>query len=109
MFVPDIQLLDDKVDVRRRLQDLAAWQEEWRALEAYLDQKIAEIGDSIKEIDIQKSAEIAALRNRLQLQQVRIPLEISPETINVLGYTKLRHHMVTQFVSLSQAERLLWL
>ncbi len=109
MNAPDILSLDDKVDVRRRLQDLAAWQEEWRALEAYLDQKIAEIGDSIKEIDIQKSAEIAALRNRLQLQQVRIPLEISPETINVLGYTKLRRHMVTQFVSLSQAERLLWL
>ena len=109
MNIPDILSLDDKVEVAKRLQDLAAWQEEWRVKEAYLDQKIAEIGDSIKEIDIQKSAEIAALRNRLQLQQVRIPLEISPETINALGYLKLRRHMVTQFVQLSQEERLLWL
>ena len=95
--------------VRKRLEELALWQEEWRAQEAYLDQKIAEIGDSIKEIDLQKSAEIAALRNRLELQQVRIPLEISPETIKALGYAKLRQHMVTQFVSLSTAERLLWM
>ncbi len=109
MTAPDILSLDDKFDVRKRLQDLAAWQEEWRAQEAYLDQKIAEIGDSIQEIDIQKSAEIAALRNRLELQQVRIPLEISPDTIKALGYGKLRRHMVTQFVSLSPAERLLWL
>jgi Bacterial TniB protein len=109
MTAPDILSLDDNFDVRKRLQDLAAWQEEWRAQEAYLDQKIAEIGDSIKEIDIQKSAEIAALRNRLELQQVRIPLEISPETIKALGYAKLRRHMVTQFVSLSPAERLLWM
>src|SRR6266550_1096609 len=109
MTAPDILSLDDNFDVRKRLQDLAAWQEEWRAQEAYLDQKIAEIGDSTKEIDIQKSAEIAALRNRLELQQVRIPLEISPETVKAIGYMKLRQHLVTQFVQLTQEERLLWL
>lgn len=109
MTAPDILSLDDKVDVRKRLQDLAVWQEEWRAQEAYLDQKIAEIGDSIKEIDVQKSAEIAALRNRLELQQVRIPLEISPETIKAIGYSKLRRHMVRQFVQLTPEDRLLWL
>jgi hypothetical protein len=109
MSAPDILSLNDKVDVSKRLEELTFWQKEWRIQEANLDQKIAEIGDSIKEFDVQKSAEIAALRNRLELQQVRIPLEISPETIKALGYGKLRQHMVTQFVQLSQEERLLWL
>ena len=101
--------LNDKIEVFRRLHDLAAWNEEWKGVEANLDQKIAEIGDSIKEMDLQKSAEIAALRNRLELQQVRIPLEISPVTIKSIGYTKLRQHLDTQFTQLAQEERLLWL
>jgi hypothetical protein len=109
MTTPIILSLDDKFDVRKRLQDLAQWQEEWRIQEAYLDQLIAAIGDSTKEIDIQKSAEIGILRNRLELQQVRIPLEISPETTMALGYGKLRQHMVTQFVQLTPGERLQWL
>ena len=97
------------IDVRKRLEDLALWQEEWRMQEAYLDQLIAAIGDSTREVDIQKSAEIGALRNRLELQQVRIPLEISPDAIKAIGYVKLRRHMVSQFVQLSQEERLRWL
>jgi len=97
------------IDVRKRLDDLALWQEEWRMQEAYLDQLISAIGDSTRQIDIQKSAEIGALRNRLELQQVRIPLEISPEAIKAIGYVKLRQQMVSQFVQLSQEERLQWL
>src|SRR5258706_1278740 len=109
MIAPDLLSVDDKIDVRKRLQDLALWQEEWRRQETYLDQLIAAIGDSTKEIDWQKSAEIAILRNRLELQQVRIPLELSPETISAIGYGKLRQHMVTQFVQLTPEERLQWL
>jgi Bacterial TniB protein len=109
MNAPDKSPFQGVIDVRKRLEDLVLWQEEWRAEEAYLDQLLAAIGDSTREVDIQKSAEIGVLRNRLELQQVRIPLEISPDAIKAIGYVKLRQQMVSQFVQLSQEEQLKWL
>ncbi len=109
MIAPEAMSLDDKIVVRRRLQDLASWQEAWRAQERYLNQRIAAIGDSTKETDLQKGAEIVSLLNRLELQQVKIPLEISPQIIEAVGYGKLRRHLVKQYVQLSKEEKLLWL
>jgi Bacterial TniB protein len=120
VIAPEALSLDDKIDVRRRLQDLASWQEAWRVQEKYLNQQIAAIAGSTKETDLkkkgagketdlQKGAELVSLLNRLELQQVKIPLEISPQIIEAVGYGKLRRHLVKQFVQLSKEERLLWL
>ena len=104
-----VMVLDDKINVRQRLQQLADWQGAWKAQVAFLDQKIAAMGDMPKAIDIQKAVQIDSLRRQIELQQVKIPLEISPEVIGALGYSKLRQHLVKQFTQLSKEERLFWL
>ncbi len=109
MIAPEVISLDDKINVRFRLQDLAAWQDAWKSQERYLDKLIEEIGNSPRATDIQKAAEIASLRNRLELQQVKVPLEIAPETIRAVGYNRLRRYLAAQFVPLTREERLLWL
>ncbi len=40
---------------------------------------------------------------------MRIPLEITPQTIKQVGYAALRQHLVEQFTQLAPEERLLWL
>lgn len=109
MNTPGILDVANTIDVRKRLQDLALWQDEWKAQEAYLDAQIAAIGDSTKEVDLQKATQIAILRNRLELQQVRVPFEVPAETLGTLGYVKVRQHLVAQYIQLTREERLLWL
>jgi hypothetical protein len=101
--------LDNMTNVRQRLQHLFEWQEAWNAQVRYLDQQIAAIYDAPKETELQKAAQINGLRRRLELQQVKIPLEVSPEVIMTIGYNELRHHLVKQFAQLSKEEKLLWL
>ena len=55
MIAPEALSLDDKIVVRRRLQDLASWQEAWRVQEKYLNQQIAAIAGSTKETDLKKN------------------------------------------------------
>jgi hypothetical protein len=109
MNTPSILNVADTIDVRKRLQDLALWQDEWKIKEVNLNARITAIGDSTTEIDLQKAAQIAILRNRLELQQVRIPFEIPSEMIQALGYGKVRQRLVSQYVQLTPEERLLWL
>jgi len=99
--------LDDRINVRQRLQQLCEWQMEWRKEDAYLIQRVAELGETQQAS--QEGAQIGSLRRRLLLRQVRIPLEISPEQVVRITYPVLRQHLVEQFVRLTQEERLLWL
>ena len=103
-------VIDDKIDVRHRLQLLLEWQNSWKEQVRFLDQKIGAMDkESLRDIDLQKAAEIDSLRRRIELQQVKVPFEISPEIIKAVGYGKLRKHLVEQFVQLSKEERLLWM
>jgi len=99
--------LDDRINVRQRLQQLCEWQMEWRKEDAYLIQRVAELGETQQAS--QEGAQIGSLRRRLLLRQVRRPLEISPEQVVRITYPVLRQHLVEQFVRLTQEERLLWL
>lgn len=106
-----LMILDNKLDVRQRLQHLTEWQDIWNEQVKFLDQEIAAISDSPnqKEADLQKAAQINGLRRRLELQQVKIPLEITPAVVTEIGYGKLRQHLTKQFAPLTKEERLLWL
>src|SRR5438067_2148735 len=103
--------LDDKIDVRQRLQQLSDWHASWKDQVAFLDQQIAAISDAPnpREVDLQKAEQISSLRRRLELQQVKMPFEISPQIVKTVGYRVLRQHLVKQFVQLSKAERVFWL
>lgn len=109
MNIAQVTTLDDKINVRQRLQHLFAWQNAWNEQVSYLDQQIAAINDTPGEVELQKAAQINSLRRRLELQQVKTPLEISPEVVTAVGYGKLRQHLVKQFAQISKEERLLWL
>ena len=58
---------------------------------------------------IQKGAQIASLRKRLQLNLVQEPIEIAPALVEQIGYPVLRRCLVQQFAGLTTDERLLWL
>jgi hypothetical protein len=65
--------------------------------------------DHSNHFDIQRGAQLAQLQQRLRMKLVQVPLEISPDVIRQVGYEALRQHLVTQFATLSKAERRLWL
>lgn len=100
--------IDEKLDVRQRLGHLQAWQQEWEQADHLLEQRVMQL-DENNPIDIQKGAEIASLRRRVQLILVKEPLEISPALIKQTRYPVLRRYLVRQFAGLTQAERRLWL
>jgi len=109
MYMNDILTLvvNDQINVRQRLQQLCEWQEEWGKKDRYLAQRIQKLDDT--QLASQEGAQIGSLRRRLLLQQVRTPLEISPEQVKKISYPILRQHLVEQFVRLTPEERLLWL
>lgn len=111
MDIAQVALLDDKIVVRQRLQQLSDWHAAWMEQTAFLDQQIAAISDAPnpREVDLQKAEQISSLRRRLELQQVKMPFEISPEIVKTIGYHALRQHLVKQFVQLTKAERVFWL
>src|SRR5258708_11044790 len=99
--------LNEQLDVRQRLQQLAEWHDEWVRAREQLRQRARDMADTL--IAAQQAAQMASLERRLRLQQVRIPLEITPQTIKQVGYAALRQHLVEQFTQLAPEERLLWL
>ena len=106
--VPQTMPLDGPFDVRKRLNDLKAWQEAWAEEDARLAKRLQELVPERRD-DLQRGVQIASLRQRLNLHLVRQPLEVSASLVRTTGYPFLRQHLITQFASLSQAERLLWL
>lgn len=101
-------MADDKLEVRARLDQLAAWQQEWEQEDQRLLQRVYQL-DHKRRRDRQQAMQIASLRRRLSLKLVQHPLEISAETVRQVGYEGLRQNLVEQFVRLSKAERRLWL
>src|SRR5437667_10962096 len=99
--------LNGQLNVRERLQQLAEWNDEWVRAREQLHQRAQDMEDT--HIAAQQAAQMASHERRLRLQQVRIPLEITPLTIKQVGYAALSQHLVVQFTQLAPDERLLWL
>jgi hypothetical protein len=100
--------LDHTLNVAARLTQLQEWQQKWQREHAQLDGRLRQM-DLNEYFDIQRGAQFTRLQQRLRMKLVQAPLEITPDIVKQVGYDTLRHHLVQQFASLSQAERLLWL
>jgi len=101
-------VVDDTLDVARRLADLRTWEDAWRGQDALLAARVLAL-DARKRIDVLRGAQIDTMRRRLRLQLVQQPLEITGGAVRRVGYTALRAHLAAQFAGLAKAERLLWL
>lgn len=108
LMEPKAVVMDERLDVGQRLQQLRAWQQQWRQEDQLLAQRVMQL-DQNDPIDIQKGAQIASLRRRLQLNLVKEPIEIAPAVVEQVRYPVLRRSLVQQFAGLTTAERLLWL
>jgi len=102
-----VTVLDTRVVVRQRLEELHEWYEDWKRIDNALARRAKVLGTT--PIDIQRGAQIGSLRKRLLLQQVKRPFEIDPEIVRAVGYPALRQHLVEQFARLTKDERLFWL
>ena len=100
--------LDHTLNVAARLAQLQVWQQRWQREHALLDSRLRQL-DLNENFEILRGAQIARLQQRLRMKLVEAPLEITLDTVKQAGYDTLRQHLVPQFASLSQAERLLWL
>lgn len=105
---PQVVLMDERLDVQHRLQQLQAWRQQWGHEDRLLEQRVMQL-DENDAIDTQKGAQIASLRRRLQLNLVKEPLEIVPAVVEQVRYPVLRRHLAQQLTRLTNAERLLWL
>jgi len=106
--MPQTVPADTRLDVRQRLDQLAAWQATWEQEDAVLAQRVGQLNPD-RWLDLQRGVQIASLRRRLRLQLVQQPLEIAADVVRSVGYTALRQHLVEQFAGLSAAQRQLWL
>lgn len=105
---PQAVLVDEELNVRQRLVQLQTWKSNWEQTDNALAQRVRQLENNDRLL-AQKAAQIASIRRRLRLRQVKEPIEISPEIIERVGYPVLRRHLVQQFASLSRVERRLWL
>lgn len=105
---PRAVLVDEELNVGQRLVQLQAWKANWEQTDNFLAQRVRQLEDNDRLL-AQKAVQIASMRRRLRLQQVKEPIEISSGIIERVGYPVLRRRLVQQFASLSRAERRLWL
>jgi hypothetical protein len=105
---PQAVVIDHRLDVRRRLAQLQAWKQAWEHEDHLLVQRVMQL-EGTSYLDCQKGAQIASLRQRLRLNLVREPIEIAPDLVKEVSYPVLRRHLVQQFATLTNEERLLWL
>ncbi len=103
-----VVLVDEKFDVRQRLAQLRDWHAAWQQEDELLVQRVRQLNEHDRLMS-QKATQIASLRRRLRLQQVKKPLEISADSMSQVGYPALRGHLTQQFTTLTTEERLMWL
>ena len=106
--IPQAVSITEQVDVGQRLKQLQTWKQAWELEDTMLEQRVMQLDDN-NPIAVQKGAQIASLRRRIQLNMVKEPLEISPELIEQVGYQVLHQNLVQQFAGLTKEDRRLWL
>jgi len=101
-------VVDETLDVARRLADLRACESDWRGQDALLEARALAL-DPRKRIDVQRGAQIDTMRRRLRMRLVQHPLEVATDVVRRVGYPPLRRHLAGQFATCTKEERLLWL
>jgi hypothetical protein len=101
-------VVNNSVDVRTRIAQLREWKREYEHEDQRLAEQVGQLSDKRHE-DINLANQIATMRTRLRLHMVQEPLEISQSTIETIGYTTIRQHLVEQFVGLNEQERIDWM
>lgn len=101
-------IVDEHLNVKERLTQLRAWREEWKCKDDQLAAEVAQL-DPSRVGDVLRAAQIASLRRRLEVQRVRIPLELSIAAIERFGYKQLCQCLAQQFAQLTIDECLCWL
>src|SRR6266481_6136491 len=100
--------LDESLDVRKRLTQLAVWQTEWHRIDRLLEQQVSQL-DGNKLLELQQASHIANVRRRMEMMLVKTPLSIPESVLLSLGVRRIREVFAQQFARLTQEERLLWL
>jgi hypothetical protein len=100
--------LDESLDVRLRLTQLAQWQREWQRIDRHLEDQMSQL-DGNKLPQLQQANHIANVRRRMAMTLVKTPLSIPESVLLRLGVRRIRELMASQFASLTKEERLLWL
>jgi hypothetical protein len=100
--------LDESLDVRKRLTQLAGWQTEWHRIDRLLEQQVSQL-DGNKLLELQQASHIANVRRRMEMMLVKTPLSIPESVLLSLGVRRIREVFAQQFARLTQEERLLWL
>jgi hypothetical protein len=102
------ELLDESLEVRKRLEHLRAWQVEWSRIDRLLEEHVLQL-DENKPLEVQQANHIATLRRRMEMTLAQTPLSIPEDVIRRLGVRLIREQLAQQFASLTREERLLWL
>ncbi len=96
--------IDTTFDVRARLARLHAWRDEWQQDDQQLVTRLRQLAPTDKDLGRQ----MGSLRQRLKLRCLREPLTF-PQQLSAESVAAIRGHLVSQFATLTSAERLLWL
>jgi hypothetical protein len=103
-----ISSLDESLDVRKRLTQLAVWQTEWHHIDRLLEEQVSRL-DGNKLLELQQASHIANVRRRMEMTLVKTPLSIPEKVLLSLGVRRIRELFAQQFTRLTKEERLLWL
>lgn len=95
-------------NVRQRLNQLQAWETTWKTSDRQLLERIAQL-DGQHPLDAQRSTGIDIVRQRLEWQRLKAPLEITVSDVETIGFAQLRAHLVPQFATLTHNEKIQWL
>src|SRR5437667_11392832 len=68
-------LLDESLDVRKRLIQLQEWQTEWYRIDRHLENQVSRL-DGNKLMELQQASHIANVRRRMEMTLVKTPLSI---------------------------------
>lgn len=98
----------ETLDVRTRLQQLQAWQDNWEMQTQSIDERIDQL-DLSKPGSVVRGAQLARWQQRLRRTMIQSPLHIAASLTEEMGYTAIRQHLYEQFAMLSRSERLRWL
>ncbi len=101
-------LLDESLDVHKRLTQLAVWQREWHRIDRHLEEQVSRL-DGNKLLELQQASHIANVRRRMEMTLVKLPLSIPEKVLLSLGVRHIREVFAQQFAHLTKEERLLWL
>jgi len=100
--------LDESLDVRKRLRQLALWQAEWQRIDHLLEEQVSQLDGNML-LELQQASHIANVRRRMEMTLVKTPLSIPESVLRNLGVRCIRELFAQQFARLTKEERLLWL